>query len=65
MRGGQETREAKAEIGGLCYERCEKGRREGRLEGEDKRQRRVEQTIRGGVKKLRAAPKVSSSLKSL
>ena len=35
---GQEgTREAKAEMGGLCSERCDAGRRVGRLEEEDKR----------------------------
>ena len=39
-------REAKAEIGGLCLERCEEGRRGGRLEEEENRQRRVEKTIR-------------------
>ena len=49
MWGGQEeTREAKDEMGGLCKERCEEGRRGGRLEEEDKRQRRVEKTIRWG-----------------
>ena len=36
--------EAKAEMGGLCYEICEEGRRGGRLEEEDMIQRRVEQT---------------------
>ena len=36
--------EAKAEMGGLCYERCEEGRRGGRLEEEGRIQRRVEQT---------------------
>ena len=36
--------EAKAEMGGLHYEICEEGRRRGRLEEEDKIQRRVEQT---------------------
>ncbi len=30
----------------LSYERCEEGRRGGRLEEEDKRRRRVEKTIR-------------------
>ena len=52
-------REAKAELGGLCKERCEEGRRGGRLEEEDMRQ-----THRGGwkrladeaVKQLEAAP---------
>ena len=39
-------REAKAEMGGQCYERCLKGRRGGRLEEEDMRQKRVEQIIR-------------------
>ena len=33
-------------MGGLCQERCEEGRRGGRLEEEDKRQMRVEKTIR-------------------
>ena len=42
----EETREAKAEMRGLCQERCEEGGRGGRLEEEDKRQRRVEKTIR-------------------
>ena len=31
-------------MGGLCEERCEEDRRGGRLEEEDKRQRRVEKT---------------------
>ena len=35
--GQEETREAKAEMGGLCKERCEEDRRGGRLEEEDKR----------------------------
>ena len=39
-------REAKAEMGGLCKERCEEGRRGGRLEEEDTRQSRVEKTSR-------------------
>ena len=39
-------REAKAEMGGLCSERWEEGRRGGRLEEEDKRQGRVEKTTR-------------------
>ena len=39
-------REAKAEMGGLCIERCKEGRRGGRLEEEDRRQRRVEKTCR-------------------
>ena len=42
-----------------CVERCEEGRREGRLEEEDKRLRRVEKTMSllyEAVKKLRAAP---------
>ena len=30
--GQEETREAKAAMGGLCKERCEEGRRGGRLE---------------------------------
>ena len=34
----QGTREANAEMGGLCKERCEEGRRGGRLEEEDRRQ---------------------------
>ena len=42
----QGSREVKAEMGGLCEERCEEDRRGGRLEEEDKRQRRVEKTIR-------------------
>ena len=42
----KETREAKAEMEGLCKERCEEGKRGGRLEKEDTRQRRVEKTIR-------------------
>ena len=47
MRAGQEeTREAKAEMEGLCKERCEEGRRGGRLEEEDTRQSRVEKTSR-------------------
>ena len=33
----EETWEAKAEMGGLCKEGCEEGRRGGRLEEEDKR----------------------------
>ena len=33
-------------MGGLCKERCEEGMRGERLEEEDKRQRRVEKTIR-------------------
>ena len=33
-------------MGGLYKERCEEDRRGGRLEEEDKRQRRVEKTIR-------------------
>ena len=44
--GQEETREAKAEMGGLCKERCEEGRRGGRLEEEDTRQSRVEKTSR-------------------
>ena len=40
------TREAKAEMGRLCKERCEEGRRGGRLEEEDTRQSRVEKTSR-------------------
>ena len=42
----EETKEAKAEMGGLCKEKCEEDRRRGRLEEEDRRQRRVEKTIR-------------------
>ena len=34
------------EMGGLCIERCEEGRRGGRLEEEDTRQSRVEKTSR-------------------
>ena len=41
--GGDEA-QAKAEMGGLCKERCEEGRRGGRLEEEDRRQSRVEKT---------------------
>ena len=44
--GQEETREAKTEMGGLCKERCEEDRRGGRLEEEDRRQRRVEKTSR-------------------
>ena len=55
--GQEETRETKAEMGGLGKERCEEDRRGGRLEQEDKRQTRVEKTISDeAVKKLRAAP---------
>ena len=43
--GQEETREAKAEMGGLYKERCEEDRRGGRLE-EDRRQRRVEKNSR-------------------
>ena len=39
-------REAKAEMGGPFYERCEEDRRGGRLENEDMRQRRVETNSR-------------------
>ena len=45
-------REFNAEMGGLCEERCEEDRRGGRLEEEDKRQRRVEKTIRLGGEKV-------------
>ena len=41
-----EAREANAEMGGLCLGRCDEDRRRGRLEKEDNRQRRVENTIR-------------------
>ena len=44
--GQEETGEAKAEIGGLCKEICEEGRRGGRLKEEDTRQCRVEKTSR-------------------
>ena len=40
------TREANAEMGVLCSVRCEEGTRGRRLEEEDKRQGRVEKTIR-------------------
>ena len=50
--GQEETREAKAEMGGLCKERCEEGRRGGRLEEEDTRQSRVEKTSRWGSEKV-------------
>ena len=47
--GGQdETRAAKAEMGCLCWERWEEGRRGGRLEEDGKKQGRVEKTIRWG-----------------
>ena len=39
-----------------CDKRCEEGRRGGRLEEEDKRQRRVDKLSDEAVKKLRAAP---------
>ena len=39
-----------------CVKRCEEGRRGGRLEEEDKRQRRVDKLSDEAVKKLRAAP---------
>ena len=39
-------------MGGLCEERCEEDRRGGRLEEDDKRQRRVEKTIRLGGEKV-------------
>ena len=39
-------REPNGEMGGLCKERCEEGRRGGRLEEEDRRQGMVEKTIR-------------------
>ena len=54
--GQEETREAKAEMEGLCKERCEEGRRGGRLEEEDTRQSRVEKTSRRGSEKLQASP---------
>ena len=38
----EQGRETNAEMGGLCYERCAEGRTGGRLEEEDRRQRRVE-----------------------
>ena len=38
--------EANTEMGGLCKERCEEYRRGGRLEEEDRRQRRVEKNSR-------------------
>ena len=41
-----QTREAKGDMGRLCLERCEEGRSGGSLEEDDKRQRRVEKTIR-------------------
>ena len=44
--GQEETREAKTEMGGLYKERCEEDRRGGRLEEEDRRQRRVEKNSR-------------------
>ena len=50
--GQEETREAKDEMGELCKERCEEGRRGRRLEEEDTRQRRVEKTIRWGSEKV-------------
>ena len=48
----EETREAKAEMGGLCKESCEEVRRGGSLEEEDRRQRRVEKTSRRGGEKV-------------
>ena len=39
-------RKAKTEMGGLCKEGCQEDRRGGRLEGEDRRQRRVEKNSR-------------------
>ena len=39
---------SKGEMGGLCWERWEEGRREGILEEDGKRQGRVEKTIRWG-----------------
>ena len=45
-RAAELREEANAEMGGMCQERCKEGRRGGRLEEEDKRQRRAEQTIR-------------------
>ena len=41
-------------MGGLWEERCEEGRRGGRME-EDKRQRRVEKLSHEAVKNLRAS----------
>ena len=37
---------------GLCKERCEEGRRGGRMEEEDRRQSRVEMTSRRGSEKV-------------
>ena len=48
--GQEETREA--EMGGLCKERCEEGRRGGRLEEEDTRQSRVEKNSKWGSEKV-------------
>ena len=42
----EETKKAKAEMGGLCQERCEEDRIGGSLEEEDTRQRRVEKNSR-------------------
>ena len=42
----REKREVNAEMGGLCKERYEEHRREGRHEKEDRRQRRVGNTSR-------------------
>ena len=43
---GRRRRGRKAEMGGLGKERCEEGRRGGRLEEDGRRQRRVEKTSR-------------------
>ena len=48
----EDNRKTKAEMGGLCKERCEEGRRGGRLDEDDKRQRRVEKTSRRGGEKV-------------
>ena len=39
-------------MGGLCKERCDEGRRGGKLEEEDRRLRRVEKTADEAVKKV-------------
>ena len=44
--------EAKAEMGGLCKERCEEDRRGAKLEVEDRRKRRVEKNSRCGGEKV-------------
>ena len=64
--GGQdEPREANAEMGGLCHERCEESRRRGRLEEEDKRQMRVEKTIRRMSSKWGAKLQCSTVFKKI